>query len=325
MPELIHLGIISDIHYASAAEQERGDEYEAAFVPNRFVRFLLRLYRRFIWLDQPLQKNYLLDRFLAQAPAFDYLVANGDYSCDTAYTGLSDDAAFESARQCLAKLRDRYDGRLSLVFGDHELGKLSLIGGRGGMRLESWKRAVEQLRLAPFWRLDFGRYTLLGIVSSLVALPIFEPDILAEQMTDWERLREEHLRQVRQAFAELQPEQRVLLFCHDPTALPFLWREPAIRSKLPQVQQTVVGHLHSNLILCKSRLLSGMPRITFLGHTVKRLSSALREARYWKPFHVRLCPSLAGMEVLKDGGYLSVELDPSAQRAPRFKRHRLPR
>jgi hypothetical protein len=116
-----------------------------------------------------------------------------------------------------------------------------------------------------------------------------------------------------------------LLFCHDPTALPFLWREEAVRRRLPQIEQTIVGHLHSNLILWKARLLAGMPSIRFLGHSVKRMSMALREARYWKPFRVRLCPALAGIELLKDGGFLTAELDADAHCPARFQFHRLGR
>jgi hypothetical protein len=40
---------------------------------------------------------------------------------------------------------------------------------------------------------------------------------------------------------------------------------------------------------------------------------------------VRLCPSLAGIELLKDGGYLTAELDPEARSPLRVHRHRLPR
>jgi len=71
--------------------------------------------------------------------------------------------------------------------------------------------------------------------------------------------------------------------------------------------------------------LAGLPTIKFLGHTALRLSSALGQARQWKPFRVRLCPSLAGIELLKDGGYLSAEIDLDAGRPAMFKRHRLPR
>jgi hypothetical protein len=115
-----------------------------------------------------------------------------------------------------------------------------------------------------------------------------------------------------------------LIFCHDPTALPFLWREEAIRSRLPQIEHTIIGHLHTNLVLWNSRLLAGMPPIRCLGHTVRRLSTALHEARLWRPFHVRLCPALAGIELLKDGGFCTIELDPEARHPACFRFHRLP-
>ncbi len=319
------VGVISDIHYASAAEQARGDDYEVASLSNPLLRLFVRSYRRYFWLNQPLRQGYLLDRFLGQATHLDYLVGNGDYSCDTACGGLSDAAACQSVSECVAKLRAAFGERLRLTFGDHELGKLSFFGGRGGMRLASWQCAREQLDLQPFWRLDLGKYVLLGIVSSLVALPVFEPDILPAERAPWEALRKEHLRQLRDALDGLRPEQRVLLFCHDPTALPYLWREEFVQARLPQLEHTVIGHLHSNLVLWKSRVLAGIPRITFLGHTVKRLSTALREARNWRPFRVRLCPALAGLELLKDGGFLTLDLDPQAARPARFQFHPVPR
>jgi hypothetical protein len=325
MPRTYRFGILSDIHYAGAAEQARGDDYEIGPIPNPCLRLLVRLHRRFIWLHRPLRQNYLLDEFLARAGPLDYTVAVGDYTCDTAAVGVSDDAACLSARECLGKLRQRFGSGFRAVYGDHELGKLSFFGGRGGMRLESWRRAQTELGLPPFWQLTAGNYVLMGVVSSLVALPIFEPDTRPDERAEWHRLREAHLSEIRQAFSALQPAQRVLLFCHDPTALPFLWREAAVRGKLAQVEGTIIGHLHSNLILWKSRLLAGMPRISFLGHTAKRLSGALNEAKYWRPFHVRLCPALAGIELLKDGGYLTAELDAEARQPARFTFHSLPR
>ena len=87
------------------------------------------------------------------AAAFDYVIANGDYSCNTAFVGLSDDAACQSARECLGKLRQRFGARLRANYGDHELGKITLFGAHGGMRLASWRRAREELGLQPFWRL----------------------------------------------------------------------------------------------------------------------------------------------------------------------------
>lgn len=319
------LGILSDIHYAGAAEQARGDDFEIRGIPNPCLRLLVRVYRRFIWLDGPLHQNHLLDRFLAQAGQFEYVIAVGDYSCDSAAVGVSDDAACESARECLGKLRQKFGASFRAVYGDHEFGKLSFFGGRGGMRLESWRRAQAELEMPAFWQVTTGNYVLMGVASSLVALPVFEPDLLPAERAAWERLRGAHLAEIRQAFAALEPAQRVLLFCHDPTALPFLWREEAVRGRLAQVEQTIIGHLHSNLILWKSRLLAGMPRIGFLGHTAKRLSSALNEARHWRAFHVRLCPALAGIQMLKDGGYLTAELDAEAHLPASFQFHRLPR
>jgi hypothetical protein len=319
------LGILSDIHYAAAAEQARGHDYELREIRNPLHRVLARFYRHYIWLREPLRKGHLLDQFLERAADYDYVIANGDYSCNTAFVGLSDDAACQSARECLGKLRQRFGPNLRATFGDHELGKLTMFSSSGGMRLASWRRAREEVGLEPFWRLEIGSYVLLGFVSSLVALPVFQPDTLPAEWPEWERLRAEHLAEIRRAFDALQPSQRVLLFCHDPTALPFLWREESVRAKLPQIEQTTIGHLHSNLILWKSRLLAGMPPIRFLGHTVQRLSTALSQARYWRPFHVRLCPALAGIELLKDGGYCTLELDPDARHPARFRFHPLHR
>lgn len=319
MPSLVRLGILSDIHYASSAEQARGGSYEFAGIHNPLLRALSRAYRHYFWLRDPLHKNFLLDAFLARTSEFDYVVANGDYSCNTASVGLSDDAAFQSASECIGRLRAAFNGQLRATYGDHELGKCSLFGMRGGMRLASLQRARHELGLEPFWGLTLGNYKLFGVLSSLVALPVFEADTLPEERERWHRLREEHLAQIRQAFGTVAAGERILLFCHDPTALPFLAREPVVSDKLPQVEQTIIGHLHSNLILWKSRRLAGMPRLTFLGHSAKKFSSALREARQWEGFHVRLCPSLAGLELLKDGGYLTAYLDPEARHPARFE------
>ncbi|MBE0542502.1 MAG: metallophosphoesterase [Verrucomicrobia bacterium] len=325
MSRCFTLAILSDIHYAGAAEQAVGDDYEIRAISNPLLRRALRAYRHYIWLRHPLQQNGQLDRFLAEVGPVDYVIANGDYSCNTAAIGLSDEAAMQSARECLDKLRGRFGDRLLTNFGDHELGKLRLLGTRGGMRLHSWQRCVKELDLRPFWKLELGNYVLLSVVSSLVALPVFERDMLPEERPAWEQLRAEHFTDIRTAFAALQPHQRVLLFCHDPTALPFLWREELVRGKLAQIEHTIIGHLHSNLILKTSKLLAGMPVIGFLGHSIRRMSTALNDARLWRPFRVRLCPSLAGIELLKDGGYLTTTLDAAAPEAARFECHRLPR
>ena len=129
---------------------------------------------------------------------------------------------------------------------------------------------------------------------------------------------------MRAAFAGLHAEQRVLLFCHDPTALPFLARVPEVRDRLAQIEATVIGHLHSQLILRTGRVLSGMPVISFLGVSGRRITTGLNEAKLWRPFKVKLCPALTGIQLLKDGGWLTVELDADARRPAKFRCHRLP-
>lgn len=316
--------VLSDIHYAGPLERQRPG-YESRAVSNPLLRGLLKAWRYFIWLRDPFAHNHLLDRVVQQPHPVDHVVALGDYSCDSAFVGVSDDAACQSARTCLDKLRQRFGPRCHAVVGDHELGKLSLFGGQGGMRLASWHRAQAELGLEPFWRVEAGRYVLMGVTSSVIAFSVFEPEALPDERAEWHRLRSEHLEAIRRVFEALRPDQRVLLFCHDPTALPFLWQEDVIRARLPQLEQTFVGHLHTNLIIWKCRLLAGMPTIRFLGNAARRMSSALSQAKLWPLFKVRLCPSLAGSELLKDGGYYLVTLDQDARAPARFELQRLSR
>jgi len=325
MSRRFQIAVLSDIHYAGPREQAEGDDYETRAIQNSFLRFALTRYREHVWLRHPLRQNGQLDRFLAAVPQVDYAVANGDYSCNTSAVGLSDDAAMESAQACVGKLRQRFGDRLRVNFGDHELGKLRLLGTRGGLRLKSWERGLEELGAQPFWRLDLGNYVLFSCVSTLITLPVFDHDILPAERDAWSKLREHHFTEVRAAFASLRPHQRAIFFCHDPTALPFLARDEVIQPKLPQIERTVIGHLHSNLYLRLSRLLSGMPVIHGFGHSIRRMSTAVNEARQWKPFRVLLCPSLAGIELFNDGGFLTLDLDAEASAPARVQFHALPR
>lgn len=316
--------VFSDPHFAGAAERERRG-WERRVIPSRTLRGLAGCYRRFLWLADPTAHNHQLEAFLARAGDSDLVVANGDYSCDSAFVGVSDDAAFASAQECLGQLRGALGNRLLATMGDHELGKMSLFGGVGGPRLASWIRAIGGLDLRPFWlREVIGGHWLMGITSSLVALPVFEHELVEDEKAEWWRLREHHLEEVRKAFTRLPEDGRVILFCHDPTALPFLAREPVVAARLSQLACTVIGHLHSELILRLSGLLAGMPELGFLGNTARRISGALRRARAWRPFRVVLCPSPAGVQLLKDGGYLELRLDPRRGTGPQVIRHRLP-
>ncbi|MCS7089588.1 MAG: hypothetical protein RMN51_11760 [Verrucomicrobiota bacterium] len=313
--QLIRLAVASDIHYAGPIEQARGEDVDVRRIPNFFQREVLRLWRYLFWMRHPLANNALLTTFLVQArqQGCTHAVVNGDYAADTASMGLSDVGTRESARLCLEQLRAAFGSRLRLVLGDHELGKLSFFGHYGGLRLESWHRARQEFCLEPVWLWDLGAYRLVGVTSTLLALPVFQRDLLPNERSEWERLRHEHLTQVAQIFAETGAGQRLILFCHDPTALPFLATLPEVQAQLARLELTVIGHLHSPLILWKSRLLSGMPRLCRFGISVERMSTALQQARIWHNFRVRLCPSLAGIQLERGGGWVLLELDPSGQ------------
>jgi hypothetical protein len=320
----MNIAVVSDIHYAGPSECLRRG-YPLAHLTNRWERWSIAIYRRYIWQRDPFAHNHLLDEFIDRCRDADFVVANGDYSCDSGAIGVADDAACESAHQCLHKLRSAFTERFEATYGDHELGKRILGGEKGGLRLASYIRCQKELNLKPFWQREFGNYVFIGITSTLVALPVYIAETLPNEQSHWEELRARHLDQIRKAFASLHPDQRVLLFCHDPTALPFLARDEIIGPRVAQIERTIIGHLHSSVILFKSRLLAGMPIITFMGHTPKRLSAALNEARYWKRFKLLLCPSLSGIELLRDGGYYTASLDPNGSTPAQFRLHRTAR
>lgn len=315
--------ILSDVHYASAAERVRVN-YELQGLTNPLTRLAILFWRRMIWLADPFAHNYLLDRFIDrthETGEAGLVVANGDFSCDSGFTGLCDPASRQSAEECLGKLRGRFGERLHTTIGDHELGKTSLAGGRGGMRLESWRVTTEDLRIEPAWERRVGSHVLIGVTSSLIALDVYEGDALPDEVREWRRLRSEHMQQLREIFDRLNSSDRIVLFCHDPTALPFLGNEAFMQNRLGQIERTVIGHLHTPLVIWKTRLLAGCPPITFLGRGIRRISRGLNRARGWKPFNILLCPSLAGSQLLKDGGYYEMTL---RQNEPAdFKRHRL--
>lgn len=320
----VTLLVLSDIHYAGAAERARGSDYELAAIKKPLVRALAGAYRHHIWFRDPFARTPQLNDFLTKAEPADLVIVNGDYTCDSAFIGLADPAARESAGECIDKLKAKFGDRLHLVMGDHELGKRHMFSEQGSMRLASW-RATLGLGIKPLWKLAVGNYLLLAVASPLLALPANRADALDDEWPEWQRLRQQHLDEVRAAFEAIEPQQRVLLFCHDPTALPFLAQEEIVQRRLPQIEQTIIGHLHTNLIFWKSRLLSGIPPIRSLGQSVYKITSALHQARAWRPFKVRLCPALAGIELLNDGGYFTISLDPTAQRPAEFTFHPLPR
>ena len=320
--KLKQIVIVSDIHHASAEEKALGLSENRA-IRKPLAKWAARSFRYFIWLRNPLSHNYLIDDFLRACGSPDWVIANGDYSNDSAFTGVSDPVTFRSVQECFGRFRSCFGSRFIPNYGDHELGKMSLFGGVGGLRLASWHATIDKLGMVPFWETRIGRIRLAGMVSSLIALPVYEPETTANERSAWHDIRTIHLENIGAFFRSLKPDEKAILFCHDPTALPFLLQLPDVQSRTAQIEQTFIGHLHSELILWKSRLLAGMPEIRFLGNAVRRMSAALRKARCWSEFKVRLCPSLAGIQLLKDGGYYRLHIDPEGRIPIRYERCRL--
>src|SRR5581483_8182448 len=123
------------------------------------------------------------------------------------------------------------------------------------------------------------------VTSSLVAMPVYERETLPEEREDWKQVAAGHRAEIERVFEGLHSE-KILLFCHDPTALPFLWSCAAVQKRSAQIERTIIGHLHSELILRQSRLLSWLPKITSCGTTTARISSALSRAKDWRHFRV---------------------------------------
>jgi hypothetical protein len=320
MGERTRILICSDVHYACDLEKARGN-YEVNSIENPWQRALVRAYRHHFWLRDPFAHNALLERVLHPPFEPDWVIANGDYSCDSAFIGVSDPAARQSARECLGKLRSRYEGKFLAVLGDHELGKMSICGGHGGLRLSSLEAAQRELALEPLWARRIGRYVLIGVTSSLIAMPVYERETLEAERAMWWELRRQHLAGIEAVLNALGREERLILFCHDPTALPYLWELDSVRARVRQIERTVIGHLHSPVVLRQSRILSGMPKISFCGQAIRRMSSALSRGHDWRHFKVLLCPSLAGLQLTRKGGFYSAEIDPTGETPARFDLH----
>ena len=92
---------------------------------------------------------------------------------------------------------------------------------------------------------------------------------------------------------------------------------------MPDIGGTVIGHLHTWLVLRVGRLLAGVPKVAWAGHSIRRYTAALNEARCWREFRVTLCPSPTGIQLLKDGGYLTTEW-PASGGEVRWRNHGLP-
>ncbi|MCZ7592040.1 MAG: hypothetical protein M5U15_07725 [Kiritimatiellae bacterium] len=230
----------------------------------RALRSSLYRVRRRFWNGHLKWRNTAFLRALDEAAELDpdWVVANGDYGGDFGGVGLSHQATFDSARVAVDMIRSRFAERSRFVFGDHDLGKYSTVLREGGIRLESLELGESILKIPSFWHEVDEGYHLLGVNSSLFTLDLFLPEALAEEIPEWKRRRAEHIETVTRAFEELPGKGRVILFCHDPSALTALRHIPVVRRRLPQIEMTVIGHLHSPALLRFARYASRLSDLT---------------------------------------------------------------
>jgi hypothetical protein len=192
--------------------------------------------------------------------------------------------------------------------GDHELGKTSIIGKQGGPRIASLERWKSDLQFPVQWDFSWHHWRMVGICSTLAAFPVYAPEVHPDELHSWESAREAHTAWIRDTFGSIAPDEKIVLFCHDPSALGYLAQIPEIRDRLDQIAVTWVGHMHSPLVEKAAGVFSGMPPIHWMGNSMRRFTVALEKARIWKKFNMKLCPSPSGSELLRDGGFYEMIL-----------------
>lgn len=262
----MRLAVISDLHVMGPGEHAQSLE-SVSFLGHGLPRWRGQLrrglngFRNQFWHSDADSRQACFHRALEKLAEYqpDWVVVNGDYGGDHRGVGLSDDHTFESVSLVLDIVRAEFPGRVLLVFGDHDIGKYSTIHRHGGIRLKSLARGEEDLGISSFWDRRLEGVRLVGVNSSLLSLHLFLPEALPEEIGEWERRRRRHLKQIRETFGGLPAGERVILFCHDPSALAELDKLPEVRRRLAQVEMTVVGHLHAPGLLRVHRMMRHLP------------------------------------------------------------------
>ena len=318
----MRLAVLSDFHVLGPGELEKSDQsYKqlgAGLDPvRRYWRKGLYRVRRRLWNTHPELREAAFLKAMDEVADFnpEWIIANGDYGGDTGGVGLSDQHTFESAAGVVDLLRKRFAERIRFVFGDHELGKYSTVLRDGGIRLSSLELGEKKLGIPSFWHEIDDEIHLIGINSSLFTLDLFLPEALAEEIPEWQRRRAEHVAQVSHAFDGLPKDARVLLFCHDPSALAALSQVPVIVDRLNHVEMTVIGHLHSPSLLKLAKLVPSVrPKKWRPKYPVARIvAHGLEGVRSWKMFNPVVCPSTFGAGHHVHGGVLFIERNPSGK------------
>ena len=324
----MRLAIISDIHVLGPGEHEKDRELMDALSTGRGRmrsvgrRFLHRARRRF-WNWHPESRRACFLKALEEIQLYhpDWVVANGDYAGDAGGVGLSDESTYESAAGVITLMREIFPDRCHFMFGDHDIGKYSTAIRQGGIRLASLQRGEDILGIRSFWQEQIEDIHLIGINSSLITLDFFLPEALTEEIPEWNRRRQQHEQQVTEAFSALPSDERVILFCHDPSALGLLIQHPVIRERKEQIALTVLGHLHQPHLLTLVQRLPRMPGWTPKYPVARIMTEGLRSAKTWRHFNPIVCPSPFGTGQHVSGGVLFIERTPDNRILTR--RHRV--
>ncbi len=326
----MRLAVISDIHVLGPSEHERDREVLAALGAHRgwarrTWRHVLHRIRRRFWNWHPELRRACFLKALEEMHAYhpDWVVANGDYGGDAVGVGLSDEATYESAAGVITLIREVFPDRCHFIFGDHDIGKYSTGMRQGGIRLASLDRGEQQLGIRSFWHEQVDGVDLIGINSSLLTLDHFLPEALVEEIPEWHQRRAAHEAQLTATFGELAPDARVILFCHDPSALSLLIGNPAISERRAQIELTVLGHLHEPRLLQLAQRLPRLPDWRPKYPVARILAETIRSAKTWSLFNPIVCPSPFGTGHHLSGGLLYIEQDADGRVIARRHRVRL--
>lgn len=311
----MRIAVISDLHVAGPGEHA---ETEASVrqigdgesrLRRKFRRGLNRFRDRF-WHWHPESRAACFVQALQHIYQYnpDLLVANGDYAGDHSGTGLSDDHTYESVNHVVSLIREIFPQRSRFNFGDHDIGKYNTVRRQGGIRLKSLERGL-QLGLESFWEEARGTLTLMGVNSSLLTLELYLPEALPEEVEAWSAQREAHIGEIVERFAALPREHRVVLFCHDPSALGLLSGLPEVQQRIPQIACTVVGHLHTPMLMGLTRMMRHVPVPKTKYPIARIVTHGARGSQDWKQFHPVVCPSTYGVGKHLSGGILFLESD----------------
>ncbi len=325
------IAVISDIHVLGPRELAAARQAHAALgddvspMVGRWRRGLHRVRGR-LWngrleLREPAFRHALA-RLLEYDP--EWIVANGDFAADYGGVGLSDDATFESAAGAVQLMRELFARRCKFVFGDHDIGKYSTELRGGGIRIDSLERGEKALGIPSFWHVVDEDFHLIGVNSSLFNLELFLPEALIDEVPEWKRRRAEHIEHVRHAFDGLPRHARVILFCHDPSALTLLAQVPVVQRRIAHIELTVVGHLHSPSLLKFAKFAAKSTKNWNPKYPVARIiARSLEGVKTWAQFNPVVCPSTFGTGHHVGGGLLLIEREADGTLVTR--RLRLPR